>query len=417
MQRRDLLALGSGSVMGGLLASIPGADASDRQSGGSQATGTLLSAADFGAAGDGRTDDTAALQAAFERAFATRSLLMIAPGEYRITRSLKIVLKDHITRQCGILAHGVRLVSAIQNGGDVIEIESRATVRFVLLQGLEIRGSGRDGHGINIHCEGNRKYFYNFCLRDIVIQNCGGDGCRLSGNVFEGQMINCYLRDNRGNGLTMAHERPDGILSAIHVMGSVFGQNGHDGAAMIQGCYDVSFHGCYFLLNQRFGLAAQHGCTLLSHCGFENNHEGAEDFAAGRAGLWLQGFGALIGCTAYSVFKQTRLIEGYITSRLTMQGCSGSGGGRARGAGLALLRGSKEGTATLIGCSGSVRYEQGFEGIEIGGAGGGLRCGSDWNSRNLPHLGEYRLWVDRDGRLRLKKGAPDRDDDGLPVGS
>ena len=64
----------------------------------------------------------------------------------------------------------------------------------------------------------------------------------------------------------------------------MFGGNGIDGATLINKAVDVSFNGCYFLENDRFGLNTSNGISLLSHCGFENNHRKAPDFASGGAG-------------------------------------------------------------------------------------------------------------------------------------
>src|SRR5262249_52020951 len=152
----------------------------------------MLSAADFGAVGDGQTDDTAALQSALDAAFAPgrATFLRIPPRQYRITRTLRITAgpgqTGTIARLSGSQAHGPPLVSEIRDGSNVLEIVSRATVRFLLFEGLDIEGSGREGHGIHIECPGNQAYLYNFCLRDTVVQHCGGDGCRMIGDVFEG---------------------------------------------------------------------------------------------------------------------------------------------------------------------------------------------------------------------------------------
>jgi Pectate lyase superfamily protein/Right handed beta helix region len=405
--------LGTGAALGVAAMALPAA---------AQAPTQVLNAVDFGARGDGRADDTAALQRALDRAFgAGGTLLMIPPGTYRVTRTLRVKFTHgaagDLGRQSDIVGHGARLNSEIADGGNVLELLCDATVRFVLIDGLDILGHGREGHGIYVECDRHGAYFYNFCLRDVNVQDCGGDGCRLVGNVFEGQIINSYFRSNKGNGATFAHGSHGGILSALHVFGAVFGQNGQHGAAMIRRCYDVSFHGCYFLLNGQFGLLAGNGCTLLSNCGFENNHQSAKDFAGGDYGVDLNNFGTLVGCTAYSVFHQTGLIRAFVATRLNMMGCTGSGGGQAADAGLARLGGASSGNATLIGCAGAVRYENGFEALEIGGPGGGVRFGAHWQSRNLPQLGDYRIWIDRTGRPRIKRGAPTSDEDGAPLGT
>jgi hypothetical protein len=133
--------------------------------------------------------------------------------------------------------------------------------------------------------------------------------------------------------------------------------------------------------------------------------------------MMLQGFATLIACTAYSMFKQQRLLRAHVVGQLVMIGCAGSGDARAKGAGLARIAGEKSARATIIGASGAIEYLNGFEALEIGGATGGVGFGAGWNSPNQARLGDYRLWVDRRGRLRLKKGAPSGDEDGTPVGA
>ncbi|HYM02046.1 MAG TPA: glycosyl hydrolase family 28-related protein [Stellaceae bacterium] len=417
LNRRGVMAAGAAVAM----ASLPAGLASAARTGPPVVgPARMISAADFGATGDGSTDDTQALQAALDETFGgDGGFLLIPPGTYRVTRTLRVLPKNggNIGRHSGILAHGARILSAIDNRANVVEIVSGATVRFLLVEGLDILGMGKEEHGLYVECDHRDHYFYNFCLRDVVVQACGGDGCRMVGNVFEGQVANSYFRKNGGNGITFAHSDNGGILSSIHVFGCVFGDNGANGAALIHRCYDVAFHGCYFLLNGAFGLVAENGCTLLSNCGFENNHAQAADFEHGDAGINLNSFGTLVGCTGYSIFKQTHLLRAFVTKQVTMIGCSGGGDRAAAAAGLAVLKGIKSSSATVIGCNGAIESVGGFEALELGGAGGGVHLGSAWHSAILPRLGNYRLWIDQKGRLRLKDGIPSSDEDGAPVGA
>ena len=100
-----------------------------------------------------------------------------------------------------------------------------------------------------------------------------------------------------------------------------------------------------------------------------------------------------------------------------MIGCTGSGDAAARGAGLALIGGEPKGRATIISPSGTVEYKDGFEGLEVSARDGGVRFGSGWQSKQQLVLGDYRLWVDKRGRLRMKNGAPTSDEDGAALGA
>ena len=414
MKRRDLIA-------GSAAAALAGGTCTASASAKNWPSAAMPSASDFGAIGDGRRDDAPALQDAIDAVFARggHGVLLIPPGVYRVGRPLMLEMSaattGNVTHRTGIYASGARLVSDIGNGANVLNVVSRAVARFLLIEGLEIAGSGRDGHGINLECVGNGRYLYNFCLRDVIVQGCGGDGCRMIGNVFEGQVFNSYFRDNKQNGATFGHGRPTGILSAIHVFGSVFGGNRVHGAALINGCYDVSFAGCYFLLNGRFGLTAPNGCTVLNNCGFENNQQRAADFANGDAGIWLANFGTMVGCTGYSIYKQTHLVRTDVLSSLVMVGCTGGGGDGAHGAGLAKLAGRGSGKATLVGCAGRVDRGGEVDILQFGDTGRDAMFGARWDGGDLLRLGDYRLWVDATGGLRIKRGDPSSDDDGTPV--
>lgn len=378
-------------------------------------------AAQFGLVGDGVADDTAALQKVLNAAFDGRNakLIRIPAGRYRVTQPLQITTaprpEGNITHPAGIVADGASLVSEIQGDAPVISIEVEATLRFFRIEGLSIEGSGEEGPGLRISCQKRGTYFYNFNLRDCVIESCGGTGLVMIGNIFEGQISNCYFRDNGRHGAYFAHGRENTVFSAVHCFGCVFGGNASVGLLLNKGATDVSCYGCYFLLNGVFGLSADHGITLLSHCGFENNHQYASSFDEGDYGIRLLVAGTLVGCTAYSIYKQKGLVRGYITNELTLVGCQGAGSGEAAGAGLAEIDGDGKGAATLVGCHGKVRRGGGVALNKMGR--GGVSVGGDWNSPNHLSLGGYRLWVDGDGQLRIVQGRPADDKDGNIVGA
>lgn len=419
--RRGLLTRGAQAALAGgtAMAASPAA----AQSAGSPVTGAQASdgVERFGLVGDGISDDTAALQRVFDAAFAGRAarLVRIPPGHYKV--SAPIVIRTaaddsgDITFPAGVVGDGAVLHSSVKDDGAVLDIEINSTVRYFRLEGLHIEGGREEGGGLRISCQRRGAYFYNFCLRDLVVEGCGGDGMALVGNLFEGQIINCYFRDNDRDGAVFAHGRENTVLSAVHLFGCVFGGNGRNGASLVDGAYDLSLQGCYLLLNGRFGLTAENGVTLLSHCGFENNHQLAADFSDGDYGLRLFVFGTLIGCTAYSIYNQKGLVRTYITNRLVMLGCTGAGDEAAGAAGLADLKGRKDAAYSLIGCYGKVAGEQGDEAMRAG-SGGGLHLSRAWDSHNQLQLGPYRLWVDADGQLRMAHGAPSDDADGAVIG-
>ena len=107
MNRRGILALAGI----GALASMPRAMAQTAP----PANVRTLSAASFGARGDGQTDDTAALQKALDETFKGNdgTFLTIPPGVYRVDRTLRISPAHHMTHASGILADGY--VDAIGN--------------------------------------------------------------------------------------------------------------------------------------------------------------------------------------------------------------------------------------------------------------------------------------------------------------
>ena len=126
---------------------------------------------------------------------------------------------------------------------------------------------------------------------------------------------------------------------------------------------------------------------------------------------------ALVSCTGYSIYKQSAMLKAWVLQELTMIGCSGGGNEQAQGADLAHFDGAPTARIVMIGCRGTTKFDNGLDAVEIGGANGGAKFGSKWNSHSLAQLGDYHLWVDAKGHLRMKSGRPEADGDGQTVGS
>ena len=106
-----------------------------------------------------------------------------------MTKLLRVVTpegqKGDIGRRNGVIAQGARLVSAIADGGNVFEFVSRATVRFLLIEGLDILGGGREGHGIGLaalngctaYSMFNQKRLIDaYVVGQLVMIGCAGSG-------------------------------------------------------------------------------------------------------------------------------------------------------------------------------------------------------------------------------------------------
>src|SRR3546814_8520767 len=117
-----------------------------------------------------------------------------------------------VTRACVSEAHGARIVSDIRSADPGLAIVSRSVVRFLRIDGLEIQGNGSEGHGLVLTCVRRGRYIYNFCLRDIIVEGCGGDGCRMTGNVFEGQVFNAYRSEEHKSELQSLMHHPYAVF-------------------------------------------------------------------------------------------------------------------------------------------------------------------------------------------------------------
>ena len=141
-----------------------------------------------GAAGDGRTDDTNAIQAILDRevppyspsgvqnfyAKQTHPILVIPPGRYRITRTLNLAFRNDLTIVCD-----GELVWDGPRDGTVIEAVGSSRLR---VYGLRIHGQGKAG--TFVHISGNGTADGKSALRNAR---------KGKGNVSANRFVDCWF--------------------------------------------------------------------------------------------------------------------------------------------------------------------------------------------------------------------------------
>ncbi|WP_073946532.1 glycosyl hydrolase family 28-related protein [Streptomyces kebangsaanensis] len=140
-----------------------------------------LSVKDFGAQGDGNTDDTAAVQAAVDAASAAGGRTLYIPaGRY--------ILNGPITWASGVNAIGAGArATVLQSTNQNNDCITGTDISDVTLQGLQLSGPGRGfGSGVRF-TRLSAPAITGITLRDLLIQSFGGDGVfchQLAGSIL-----------------------------------------------------------------------------------------------------------------------------------------------------------------------------------------------------------------------------------------
>lgn len=203
---------------------------------------TVFDVRDFGAAGDGVTDDTAVLQAAIDSAAAVQGIVFIPPGRY-LTGPLYGAPKIRLT--------GAANFSFREPGGSVLVLkpgcEAKALLDITFAYGISIDnlclvGDGIEAerlvHGIGIfkvdygkqedtpcidHCRIERfsgdaihlQRIWCFSVRHCSCCFCGGAGILVRG--WDGFILDNWLSGNRGAGYAAYDENASVTLTGNRI--------------------------------------------------------------------------------------------------------------------------------------------------------------------------------------------------------
>jgi hypothetical protein len=221
--------------------------------------GGLLDARSQGAAGDGKTDDTAALQKALDAAGKSSGCVFIPPGTY-LTHELHV--------RPGTALVGIPAWNYSEGGGSVLKLagaQSSCLLNLTDARGATIDGLALEGSNLGSGIHGiltNRAKFGEeddcFRIERCQVLRFSGDGAHLD-YVWCFSVRHCQFAYNRGDGMNM---------------------RGWDGFIV-----DNWFSG-----NQVAGFAARHENASMTFTANRLEWSGAENFViAGGDGYQITG--------------------------------------------------------------------------------------------------------------------------------
>jgi hypothetical protein len=237
---------------------------------------TVRNAKNYGAIGDGRHDDTAAIQAAINSLPSTGGTVYIPAGTYLIDTGKKINLRSKMllkmdpgtilkAKTCSLSRH---YILAISNDTDV-EV---AGGQLVGDRDTHVFDGGTDewGHGISIGGSARR-----VTIRDLRVSKCTGDGVCIGGGAYDVVIANIISTVNRRQGLSITN------CSYIRVYDSEFsytkGTSPECGIDIEPdeggSCTDVIIKNCRLNNNAKYGVNIWKRTTnvTITGCTLERN--------------------------------------------------------------------------------------------------------------------------------------------------
>lgn len=225
----------------------------------------MFNAKDYGATGDGATDDFTALQACLTAAWnAPGGTMFLPPGEYLTSAALTSPTTAGAVRVQGGGRTLVAKNPAAVTGASIRTTSTTANVftfgiasgqrHSITIESLNVIGnaSGTTGHAIHFSAPFSAGAQY-VTLRDVRVSLAAEHGIFFDGNVFESQLINVRADQCVGSGFKAAGNN-GGIPGETRMYGCTFDFN--DIGIDLAGGGSWSLHGVTATENEHEGIKA-----------------------------------------------------------------------------------------------------------------------------------------------------------------
>jgi len=218
-----------------------------------------LSVKDFGAVGDGVTDDTAAINAAISALIPGQALYFPTTNSYYLFTSTITISAAYVTLISDSKSSGLRYTGT---GPAFIVANSFFSMRNILLSsnGGAYGAGATSTFGVQISGIGN---IGNMLFNDVTIQNFGSDGISMQNGVFTVSINNCIIQANGGCGVASQINASDQNGNALNITASGIYGNASDGVRWKASSLSITGANV-FEVNKGYGVNLTWGNVALS---------------------------------------------------------------------------------------------------------------------------------------------------------